>query len=51
MSKIKGTKEGRIFLCGEDGNLYELVYEKEDTWLNKKIRKINHSQKYFGFLK
>lgn len=31
---IKGTKNGRIFLGGKDGNLYELVYRVRKTNLN-----------------
>jgi nuclear pore complex protein Nup155 len=27
MLKIVGTPQGRIFMCGRDGNLYELQYQ------------------------
>jgi len=27
MLKIIGTPEGRIFMCGKDGNVYELHYQ------------------------
>jgi nuclear pore complex protein Nup155 len=50
MLKIKGTENGRVFLCGDDGCLYELTYEKDDTWFNKKCRKLNHSQSFIGYI-
>lgn len=28
---VKGTNDGRIFLGGKDGNLYEIVYRVSDT--------------------
>ena len=31
MLKFACTPLGRIFMCGRDGNLYELVYQAEDT--------------------
>ena len=50
MLKISGTSKGRIFLCGEDGSLYELNYVQEETWFRNKIRKFNHTQSMFGIL-
>jgi nuclear pore complex protein Nup155 len=50
MLKIAGTKNGRIFMCGQDGNLYELTYEADEGWLRKKCRKLNHSQSFIGLL-
>jgi nuclear pore complex protein Nup155 len=50
MLKICGTKNGRIFLCGENGSLFELNYVQEETWFRNKIRKLNHSQSIFGIL-
>ena len=49
--KIVGSRSGRIFLAGNDGNVYEFVYENVDSpWSvllgsNRalKCRKINHS--------
>lgn len=49
--KVVGTRSGRIFLAGNDGNVYEFVYENVDSpWSillgsNRvlKCRKINHS--------
>lgn len=49
--KIVGSRSGRIFLAGNDGNVYEFVYENvESPWSvllgsNRalKCRKINHS--------
>lgn len=50
MLKIAGTKNGRIFMCGQDGCLYELTYEAEEGWVRKKCRKLNHSQSFIGLL-
>eukprot|EP01117_Protostelium_nocturnum_P007889 TRINITY_DN2818_c0_g1_i1.p1 TRINITY_DN2818_c0_g1~~TRINITY_DN2818_c0_g1_i1.p1 ORF type:complete len:1082 (+),score=248.95 TRINITY_DN2818_c0_g1_i1:838-4083(+) len=43
MLKIIGTKEGRVFTCGKDGNLYEMIYQSEDRWFQKRCRKVNHT--------
>ena len=48
MLKIAGTSNGRILMCGKDGNLYELVYQAEDGWFRKKCRKVNRSQSVVG---
>lgn len=49
--KVQGSQSGRIFLAGNDGNLYELDYQSTDspwsivfgTERTHKCRKINHS--------
>lgn len=56
MSSIEGTADGRIFLGGRDGALYELQYQAESNWFGKRCRKVNHSQSLMslvvpGFLK
>lgn len=44
MSSVIGTSEGRIFMCGrQDGNLYELHYQANESWFGKRIQLINHS--------
>lgn len=43
MLKIAGTSNGRIFMCGQDGKLYELTYEAEEGWFRSKCRKLNHA--------
>ena len=45
MQKVVGlNSNGRIFMCGKDGNLYEFHYQAQDNWLwGKKCRKINHT--------
>ena len=48
--KIAGTPSGRIFLAGQDGCLYELIYEERDGWVNKKCRKENISHSLVGSL-
>ncbi|KAJ1341759.1 hypothetical protein BSLG_003654 [Batrachochytrium salamandrivorans] len=43
MTSIVGTDTGRIFMRGNNGQLYELEYESQDGWLVRKIRKINRT--------
>mmetsp|Transcript_24760 Transcript_24760/g.36519 ORF Transcript_24760/g.36519 Transcript_24760/m.36519 type:complete len:1559 (+) Transcript_24760:131-4807(+) len=51
MLKIVCAQSGRVFMAGNDGNLYELIYENlQDSWATylgvgepHKCRKINHS--------
>ena len=44
MLKVVGTDLGRIFLCGKDGNLYELGYQANSGWFRKNCWKTNHTQ-------
>ncbi|KAJ1676056.1 hypothetical protein EV182_000049 [Spiromyces aspiralis] len=44
MTTMVGTKAGRIFMAGNDGHLYEFLYQAEDGWLSKRCRKINLTQ-------
>ena len=32
MQAISGTSDGRIFLGGSDGNVYEMEYDKPPSW-------------------
>ncbi|EDV98990.1 GH13295 [Drosophila grimshawi] len=41
---IQGSDDGRIFLGGRDGCLYEFDYHSESSWFGKRCKKINHSQ-------
>jgi len=44
MTSVIGTKDGRIFMCGQqDGNLYELHYQETESWFGKRVQLINHS--------
>ncbi|KDR84906.1 hypothetical protein GALMADRAFT_233368 [Galerina marginata CBS 339.88] len=44
MTSVTGTHEGRIFMCGQqDGNLYELHYQANDSWFGKRVQLVNHS--------
>ncbi|KAJ7225588.1 nucleoporin [Mycena pura] len=44
MSSVVGTSEGRIFMAGsQDGNLYELHYQENESWFGKRVQLINHS--------
>jgi len=50
MLKIVGSDDGRIFMGGKDGCLYEIEYHAEEGWFRKKCRKINHSMSYMSML-
>ncbi|NXH21655.1 NU155 protein, partial [Bucco capensis] len=47
---ISSTDNGRIFLAGKDGCLYEVVYQAEAGWFSQRCRKINHSKGALSFL-
>lgn len=50
MLNICGSSNGRIFLCGGDGHLYEMLYESKGGFFKRKVRKLNHTQNFFGNL-
>jgi nuclear pore complex protein Nup155 len=37
---IEATKDGRIFISGTDGHLWEVVYQAEEGWFTPRTRKI-----------
>ena len=37
---IEATKDGRIFIAGGDGHLWEIVYQAEEGWFTSRTRKI-----------
>lgn len=44
MNSVIGTPDGRIFMCGQqDGNLYELHYQANESWFGKRVQLVNHS--------
>ncbi|KAM5193375.1 nuclear pore complex protein Nup155 [Mantella aurantiaca] len=47
---ITSTNNGRIFLSGKDGCLYEVAYQAEAGWFSPRCRKINHSKSALSFL-
>ncbi|CAG9806092.1 unnamed protein product [Chironomus riparius] len=47
---IEGTSDGRIFLGGRDGCLYEISYQAESNWLGKRCKKVNHSQGLLSYV-
>lgn len=47
---ITATSNGRIFLSGKDGCLYEVAYQAEAGWFSPRCRKINHSKSSLSFL-
>ncbi|XP_065595993.1 nuclear pore complex protein Nup155 [Cyrtonyx montezumae] len=50
ISAITSTDNGRIFLAGKDGCLYEVAYQAEAGWFSQRCRKINHSRSTLSFL-
>ena len=44
MSSVCATSEGRIFMGGEDGHIYELMYSVGDNWMNKRCSLVCHSK-------
>lgn len=51
MKTIIGTKFGRIFMLGNDGNIWELDYRQEETWFQGKCtKKLHTSGSAFSFL-
>ncbi|KAJ2358010.1 hypothetical protein GGF43_001105 [Coemansia sp. RSA 2618] len=41
MTCIAGAHDGRVFMAGNDGGLYEFEYRASDGWLTKRARKVN----------
>ncbi|XP_013146024.1 PREDICTED: nuclear pore complex protein Nup155 [Papilio polytes] len=50
MMCVKSTAEGRIFMGGKDGCLYEITYQAQLGWFGKHCKKINHSTSALSFL-
>lgn len=50
MKVISGASNGRIFLGGKDGCVYEVIYQAEEGWFSRKCRKVNHSTNVLSFL-
>ncbi|XP_076062596.1 nuclear pore complex protein Nup154 [Oratosquilla oratoria] len=50
MLSVKGTEDGRIFLGGKDGCMYELVYQAEDGWFSRKCYKENHTKSMISYI-
>ncbi|XP_056593188.1 nuclear pore complex protein Nup155 isoform X1 [Triplophysa dalaica] len=47
---ITSTEQGRIFMAGKDGCLYEIAYQAEAGWFSQRCKKINHSKGSLSFL-
>ncbi|PSC67210.1 nuclear pore complex NUP155 [Micractinium conductrix] len=43
MVTVSSSADGRIFLGGADGHLYELQYASSDSWRSKRCRKVCHT--------
>lgn len=50
MMCVEGTPEGRIFLGGKDGSLYEVTYQAKDGWFSKRCQLVNQSVSSLRFL-
>lgn len=50
LNVIQGTDDGRIFMGGRDGCLYEIDYHSESSWFGKRCKKINHSQGLVSYI-
>ncbi|KAI8973471.1 Nup133 N terminal like-domain-containing protein [Mycotypha africana] len=51
MTDIVGTKYGRVFMLGNDGNVWELDYRSEESWFYSKCsKKLHTSANNFTFL-
>lgn len=49
LNTIASSDDGRIFLGGQDGCIYELIYEKNGGWFRSKCRKINHTKSVLSY--
>lgn len=47
---VLGSDNGRIFLGGRDGCLYEISYQAESSWFGKRCKKVNHSQGIVSYI-
>lgn len=47
---VFGSNNGRIFLGGRDGCLYEVSYQAESSWFGKRCKKVNHSQGIVSYM-
>ena len=50
MVSVCGTKDGRVFLAGSDGNIYELIYQAESDWFSPKCKKINRTASPLSYI-
>jgi nuclear pore complex protein Nup155 len=50
MSSVCSTSTGRIFMGGEDGHVYELMYSVGDNWRNKRCSLVCHTNKLLNII-
>ena len=50
MISVAASADGRVFLGGADGNLYEILYNAKDTWRQKKCVKVCRTKGIRAFL-
>ncbi|XP_043495408.1 nuclear pore complex protein Nup155 isoform X2 [Polistes fuscatus] len=50
ITTIANTNNGRIFLGGRDGSLFEICYQAESSWFSKRCKKVNHSEGPLSFV-
>ena len=49
-SCIVSSEDGRIFMGGRDGHLYEFCYSAQDSWWGKKTNKVCHTANSLSWL-
>lgn len=50
MISVASTQDGRVFLGGSDGNVYEIIYAAKDTWRTKRCVKVCHTRGIKAYL-
>lgn len=50
MVSICGTKDGRIFAAGSDGNIYEFTYQEATNWLVPRCKKVNRTSSALSYI-
>jgi len=47
---VETTVDGRIFVGGKNGCLYEVIYQAKEGWFSGKCSLVNHSSSFLSFL-
>lgn len=50
ITTVEGTADGRVFLGGRDGCLYEICYQAKSNWFGQRCKKVNHSQGFVSYM-
>ncbi|TPX44137.1 hypothetical protein SeMB42_g04428 [Synchytrium endobioticum] len=49
ITNVIGTVEGRIFLCGANGHVYELIYQAQEGFLTRRCWKVDRSSTFTSY--